>query len=362
MRESGSVRWAFSCTLCCSNKLCEYSVSRTTPTLADLAAAAGVSTMSASRALNNQPGISRRTREAILRVASEKGYVTNRVAQKLSSGQSGVIGVIALQLEHPFIIGVVNSVVRAAAAAGNEVLIYSHPEREKQPSSSVLHLLQQFTDGAVALPPYQAGFVEALARGRFPVAMVDSPPEHPELPCVAADDYGGARSAMNYLADLGHKRIAFVAGTENLGSAKERLRAYHEAVAVHGLARDAALVVPGHFTLAGGRVAALQLLALRKRPTAIFAANDLSAFGVMAALQEQGLRIPEDMSVVGFDDVPAASQVHPALTTVRQPMEGIGRAAVSTLLSQIAGLAPTSARVTLPTELIVRQSAAAPRR
>ncbi|WP_236610719.1 LacI family DNA-binding transcriptional regulator [Verminephrobacter aporrectodeae] len=331
------------------------------PTLADLAAAAGVSTMTVSRALNNQPGISPRTRDIILKVASEKGYTSNRVAQKLSSGQSRVIGVIALQLELPFIIGVVSSVVRAAAAAGNEVLIYSHPEREKQPSSSVLHLLQQFTDGAVALPPYHDGFVEALARGRFPVAMVDSPIDHADLSCVACDDYGGARSAMKHLADLGHKRIAFIDGVEKLGSAKERLRAYHEAVAVHGLARDPALLVPGHFSHAGGHAAALALLALRKRPTAIFAANDLSAFGAMAALQEQGLKIPQDMSVVGFDDAPAALHVHPALTTVRQPMEGIGRAAVSTLLSQIAGLAPDSVRVTLPTELMVRQSTAAPR-
>ncbi|ABM56726.1 LacI family DNA-binding transcriptional regulator [Verminephrobacter eiseniae] len=337
-------------------------MSRTTPTLADLAAAAGVSTMTASRALNNQPGIAQRTRAAILKVASEKGYVTNRVAQKLSSGQSGVIGVIALQLDIPFIIGVVNSVVRAAAAAGNEVLIYSHPEREKQPSSNVLQLLQQFTDGVVALPPYQPGFVEALARGRFPVAMVDSPLDHAQLPCVTADDYGGARSAMKHLAELGHKRIAFIAGSEQLGSAGERLRAYHEAVAVHGLVRDPALVVPGRYSLEGGRAAALALLALKKRPTAIFAANDLSAFGVMAVLQEQGLKIAQDMSVVGFDDVPAALHVHPALTTVRQPMEGIGRAAVSTLLSQIAGLAPDSARVTLPTELIVRQSTAPPQR
>src|SRR6218665_946146 len=113
---------------------------------------------------------------------------------------------------------------------------------------------------------------------------------------------------------------------------------------------------------ASNRAAALALLALKKRPTAIFAANDLSAFGVMAVLQEQGLKIAQDMSVVGFDDVPAALHVHPALTTVRQPMEGIGRAAVSTLLSQIAGLAPDSARVPLPTELIVRQSTAPPQR
>jgi LacI family transcriptional regulator len=286
----------------------------------------------------------------------------NRVAQKLSSGQSGVIGVIALQLDHEFIVAVVNSVVRAAAAAGTEVLIYSHPEREKLPSSTVINFLQQFTDGAVALPPFQPGLFESLSRGRFPVAMVDSPLGNVALPCVASDDYGGARSVMKHLADLGHRRVAFAAGLEGLQSSRERLRAYHEAVAVLGLVRDPALVVKGDFTPAGGRAAALELLALKKRPTAIFAANDLCAFGVMSALQEQGLKIPDDMSVVGFDDVPAASHVHPALTTVRQPMEAIGQAAVSTLLAQIAGVAPHSARVILPTELIVRQTTAAPRR
>lgn len=318
--------------------------------------------MTASRALNDQPGVAARTRQALLKVAAEKGYVANRVAQKLSSGQSGVIGVIALQLDVPFIIGVLNAVVRSAAAAGAEVLVYTHPEREKQPSGKVLQLLQQFTDGVVALPPYETDFVQALARGRFPVALVDSPPGQAQLSCVAGDDYGGARAAMAHLAALGHQRVAFVSGIETLRSAAERLRAYHEAVAVHGLAREAALVSPGHFSQAGGHAAALALLALKKPPTAIFAANDLSAFGVLAALQRQGLKIPQDMSVIGFDDLPAASHVHPALSTVRQPLEEIGRAVVSTLLAQIAGLAPGGARVTLPTELMVRESTAPPRR
>lgn len=337
-------------------------MSRTMPTLADLAAVAGVSQMTVSRALNNQPGVSQRTRESILKVASEIGYVTNRVAQKLSTGQSGVIGVLATELDHPFISGVVNSVVHAAAAAGNEVLIYSHTAREKLPSSNVMQLLQQFTDGVVAILPYQFGFVQALARGRFPVVMIDSPLEDTDLPTVASDSYGGARVAMKHLAELGHKRVAFVAGAEKLASSNDRLRAYEEAVAVHGLVRDKSLVVRGDYNIEVGRTAARQLLRLKNRPTAIFAANDLSAFGVMAVLQQQGLRIPEDISVVGFDDVPAASHVHPGLTTIRQPLEEIGRAAVAHLLSQIAGLAPATEKVTLPTELVVRGSTAAPRR
>ena len=179
---------------------------QSTPTLTDIAITAGVSAMTASRALNNKPGVSERTRAAILKVASDMGYVTNRVAQKLASGQSGVIGVVALQLDHPYIIGIVNSVVRAATSAGTEVLIYTHPEREKEPSGNVLQMLQQFTDGVVVLPPFQPGFLDELARGRFPVALVDSPLENSGLPSVAADDYAGARTAMSHLAELGHKR------------------------------------------------------------------------------------------------------------------------------------------------------------
>lgn len=334
----------------------------TAPTLAEVAAAAGVSTMTVSRALNGQPGVSQKTRDAIVRLASEMGYETNRVAQKLSSGQSRVIGVLTHQLDNPFVSSLVSGVVRAAAAAGNEVLIYSVVDRQQRPASAVLRLLQQFTDGVVALLPYESGLVDMLSAGRYPVVTIDHPGEHGPLPAVAADSYGGARLAMRHLAELGHKRVAFVCGAEQLESARQRHRAYDDAVSVFGLARDASLVLPGNYTLEGGRAAAERLLKLRKPPTAVFASNDFTAVGLMAVLQERGLKIPDDISVVGFDDLPIASQLHPALTTVRQPIEEMGRAAVNTLLALIAGLPAATAQVTLPTELVVRQSTAAPPR
>lgn len=331
------------------------------PTLAELAAAAGVSAMTASRALNDQRGVSRQTRDRIVKLASEMGYVTNRVAQKLSSGQSRVIGVLADHLDNPFISSLVTGVVRAAAAAGNEVLIYSLVDHEKRPTANVLKLLQQFTDGVVALLPYEFGYVQALTQGRNPVITIDNPREHSEFPSVAADSYGGARKAMSHLAELGHKRIAFVGGAEQLESAIQRHRAYDDAVSVLGLVRDPALVLKGNYSVEGGREAAERLLRLKKRPTAVFASNDLSAFGVMAVLQDHGLKVPEDISVIGFDDLPASSQMHPTLTTVRQPIEDLGRVAVNTLLAMIAGLHGTTTRVTLPTELIVRQSTSPPK-
>nr|WP_315189249.1 LacI family DNA-binding transcriptional regulator [uncultured Albidiferax sp.] len=335
---------------------------KTTPTLAEIATAAGVSTMTASRAINDQPGVSRSTRDAILKLAHNMGYVANRSAQKLSGGRSRVIGLLASDLGNAFTSSLVSGAVQAVAAAGNEVLIYSLLDRAQRPNDNVLQLLQQFTDGVIAILPYQFGFVESLSAAQVPVVTIDQHTEHAEFPSIAADSYGGARSAMLHLAELGHRRIAFITGDERMNSARDRHRAYDDAVAILGLERDPALVLSGDYSLGSGRTAAQQLLALPVRPTALFAANDLSAFGAMAVLQTAGLRVPQDISVVGFDDLEAASLVHPGLTTVRQPINEMGRAAANTLLALIAGLDVATQQVSLPTELVVRASTAAYKR
>ena len=336
-------------------------IKKNAPTLAELAAAAGVSTMSASRAVNLQPGVSRETREAILKLAAEMGYVPNRSAQKLSGGRTRVIGLLAADLDNTFISALVSGAVRAASATGHEVLIYSLVGNDRRPTTNVLQLLQQFTDGVIAVLPYQYGFVEGLAAARLPVITIDHHREHAEFPSIAADSYGGARGAMQHLAALGHRRIAFITGEEQLGSAQDRHRAYDDAVAILRLERDPTLVLRGDYTARGGREAGKKLLKMKDRPTAVFAGNDLSAIGAMSVLQSAGLRVPEDISIVGFDDLPAASQVHPALTTVRQPIAEMGRAAVNTLLAVIAGLEVATPQVALPTELVVRKSTAAMR-
>lgn len=175
---------------------------------------------------------------------------------------------------------------------------------------------------------------------------------------LAAVAYDGARSAVKHLIDLGHRRIGYITGDERLASAKDRHRAYVDTMAQQGLGRDASLIVKGDFTQKRGFEGTMKLLSLADPPTAIFAANDLSAFGAIAAIHESGLRVPDDISVVGFDDIPTAAQFYPALTTVRQPIHQIGRAAVNTLLARIAGIEPASPQVILPTELILRASTA----
>lgn len=333
-------------------------MARHNPTLAQIAAAAGVSAMTASRALAGQPGVSADVRAEIRRLADEMGYETNRVARKLASGSSRVIGVLASGLDTPIVAALVTAIARAGAAAGHDVLIDAIIDYERRPAGGVMQLLQQFTDGVIAVLPYEHGYVQALSRARIPVMTIDHPRAHAEFPSVAADSYGGARAALAHLAQLGHRRIAFIGGAPQLESSHERRRAYDDAVAVLGLARDASLVLDGDYTLEGGRRAAERLLKLKlkKQPTAVFAANDLSGFGAMAVLQQAGLRIPEDISVVGFDDIPAAAQWHPALTTVRQPVEELGGATVQTLLALISGLHAPTPQLILPTELVVRGS------
>jgi len=336
-------------------------MTRRNVTLAEVALAASVSPMTASRAINNRSGVSRQTREHVLRVAADLGYVVNRAAQKLSGGKSHIIGVIASDLENPFISALIAGTSEATWKAGYETLIYSHVEREKRPSGSVIQTLRQISDGVIAILPLEFGYLGELTSINIPVITIDHRGEHAEFPSVAANSYDGARTAVKHLLSLGHRRIAYISGDERLASARDRRQAYIDTMAQFGPEPDPALMVTGDFTQNRGFQATKELLLLSNPPTAIFAANDLSAFGAIAAIKEIGLRVPDDISVLGFDDIPAAAQFYPALTTVRQPLHQMSQSAVNILLALIAGIAPASPQVTLPTELVIRASTAAPR-
>ena len=330
-------------------------------TLAEVAKATGVTQMTASRALNNRPGVSREKRDEIQRIADQLGYVVSRQTLKFAENQSRIIGVITPELHNSFVTELVVGAGRAARMAGYEMLVYSLADSDHHPSKSVLSLVQQSTAGVVALLPYEYEYLDALVAARLPVITVDQRGQHSKFPSIAADSYDGARRATQHLFDLGHRRIAFVTGDERLGSALDRHRGYRDSLVLLGCVGDPKWVAKGDFTERGGYAAAKKLLALPERPTAIMTANDLSAFGVMAALRDAGLGVPEDISVLGFDDIPAASQIHPGLTTVRQPMQQMGRSAVNTLLAVIARLEPASSHIILPTELVVRGTTAPPK-
>lgn len=330
-------------------------------TLTEVALAAKVSPMTASRAINNRSGVSSKTKAHVLKVAADMGYVVNRAAQKLSGGRSHIIGVVATDINDPFNSALVASAGEAAWAAGYEILVYPHFEREKRPSGSVIQLLRQISDGVIALLPLEYGYLGDIASTHIPVITVEHSGRISEFPSIASDSYDGARMAMRHLVELGHRRIAFITGDERLASAEDRHRAYLESVAQYGLARDRSLVVTGDFSLTAGFSATRKLLSLKKPPTAIFAANDMSAFGAINAVREAGLSVPDDVSIVGFDDITAASQFYPPLTTIRQPIHQMGRSAVNTLLALIAGIEPALPQITLPTEIVIRASTGVPK-
>ncbi|SKA02209.1 LacI family DNA-binding transcriptional regulator [Consotaella salsifontis] len=341
----------------------EADAAHAAPTLAEIARVAGVSRMTASRAINNRPGVSQQVREDILRIADEMGYVINWMAQRLSSrrsgGSNGIIGVTA-QLHTPFAGEVVTAIGSAVRGVGQDLLVYSPPDSAGRPPGRVLDLLHQVADGVIAILPYQGDYLDALARARIPVVTIERRGEHDPFPWVSGDNYAGARLLMRHLMELGHRRIGFITGDNRMESARDRLRAYGDALREAGMADDPRLVAEGNYLQKGGFEGANYLLALEPRPTAIFAANDISAVGAAAAIHEAGLSVPGDISLAGFDDLPLAAQMKPGLTTVHQPLARMGRTAVKMLLERVMEPAAAPACVTVPVELVVRGSTAAP--
>lgn len=338
-------------------------MSKQAPTLAQVAKIAGVSQMTASRALNDKPGVSQETREQVLKIAADIGYIVNRSAQKLSGSRNGIIGIMTPVLDNHYVGELVVGVGRAARAQGYETLVYTLFDEDRHSHRSVLGLIKQFTDGVVAILPRESSYFNALAAAGVPVVAIDQRCSLDGFPSISVDSYGGAVRAVEHLAQLGHTRIGFVAGDESIEGVRDRRRGYLDALARLGLPSDPSLIAQGDLSQMRAFDAANSLLALPEPPTAIFAVNDLSAFGVIAAARERGLKVPRDVSVVGFDDIPMASQVHPPLTTIRQPFAQMGRAAVNTLLSQMDNEEAIAPRIVLPTELIARESTGpAPRR
>ena len=333
------------------------------PTIRDIAGAAGVSIATVSRVLNGRPDVSTATREAVLRVVKEQGFSMNRSARALSGGRTGLIGVTVpiVHLEY------FSRILWGASEALYEhdmrvVLCPTMHERERELSLLEM-LLQGTTDGALLLLTRESNdALTALERQGYPFVVLD--PRHPvseSTPAVSAGHLGGAKAATEHLLSLGHRRIGVITGPHGWMASIQRLDGYQVSLAAAGIASEPRLIAKGNFTNDSGYWGALELLSLRKPPTAIFAFNDEMAVGVMRAAAERGLEIPRDLSIVGFDDLEKTRIVAPALTTVRQPLAEMGRMAVS-LLTRLLERQPIEAmRVELATKLVVRESTASPR-
>lgn len=326
------------------------------PTITDVAAAAGVSVATVSKAVNGRYGVASETVDRVLAVVAELGYESSLIASSMRSRKTGVIGVLVADFE-PFSAEILKGVGEALRDSRHDLLAYSgsHGTAEGWERRSLSRLSGTLIDGAIMVTPTVVN-----VSAEVPLVAIDPHTGPADLPTVESDSYGGALHATRYLIELGHTRVGFIAGRPDLRSSIARDAGYRRALMVAGLPIDPALVGSGSYRQDAVRGAAIEMLRRTDRPTAIFAANDISAMEIMKVAAELGLAVPHDLSVIGFDDIPEASKMTPALSTIRQPMQALGAEAARLLLMLMSGETPPTTRVTLPTHLVPRATTAPP--
>ena len=295
---------------------------------------ANVSTATVSRTINGSAKVSPRTAERVLRTIEELNFYPDTNARALGSGRSNLFGLIISDITNPFFPELVKSFEDFAVANGQEVLIANtnyDPERMKL---CVRRMLQRKVDGvAVITSEMDEGLVADFSRRHIPLVFLDSADPGPGVSCVRIDYTAGIDAAVDHLIGLGHRRIAFISGPMRLASARVRYKAFMESTARDHLDRNPHLIEEGNHQVDGGHEAMLRILNSGAKPTAVLTSNDLTAIGAMGAIFESGLRVPDDISVVGFDDIQLSAFTMPPLSTVRLPRADIAKAAFNALLS-----------------------------
>jgi LacI family transcriptional regulator len=323
-------------------------------TIKDVALQAGVSVATVSKVINGRYGVSGATLARVQAVIDELGYESSLVAQSLRSRRTNVIGILVSDLE-PFSTELLKGAADALHGTGYELVVYSAGglarDRIGWERRYLSRVCGTLTDGAILVTPRVVD-VPTTA----PVVAVDPHAGTSALPTIDADNLRGATLATEYLIGLGHRRIGFIAGRSDLESSRLREQGYRDALATAGIEFDPGLVRNGEYRTESSVEPARELLGLSPAPTAIFAANDLSAIGTIEAADSLGLRVPEDVSVVGFDNIPESALNQPPLTTVSQPIQRMGFEAVRMLIGLIEGTHAGPLHVTLATDLVVRRS------
>jgi DNA-binding LacI/PurR family transcriptional regulator len=339
----------------------ERSAPRQRPTIYDVARLAGVSTATVSRALNGTGQIAPGTRATIEAAVEQLGYRPNTIARSLVTRSTQTIALLLPDITNPFYAALVSGIQQTALDHDHTMLLCTTEgdgEREEQ----YLRLLRaKQVDGALVdglvLPPYR---IARFVRDGFPIVCLDRDIDSTSIPLVQVDNRLGGRLAAEHLLGLGHSRIAHVTGLRALHISDDRLAGYRDGLAAAGIAADDRLVAEGRFTEEGGYEAARTLLETSPDMTAIFAANDLSALGVLNAIAVSGRRVPDDVSVVGFDDLRLSAFTSPPLTTIRQPAVEIARLATELLIGLTRGEDVEQMRHLLEPTLVVRGSTAPP--
>ena len=337
-------------------------------TISDVAQQAGVSIKTVSRVMNNEPGVRAGTRAKVLQVMADLRYRPSQSARSLAGARSFLIGLLYFDPSAAFVSGVQQGATMRCREAGYHLVVESMDDDAPDLREQVHRMVATLRpDGMILTPPLcdNPHVLKALREAGTPTVLVSPARQRKDMPSVRMDDVHAAQEITNLLVGLGHTRIAFVRGPEDQAASALRHRGFVLAMNAHGLAVEDDLVVEGNFRFDSGVAAAHRLLKLAARPTAVFASNDDMALGVLAAAHRQGLVVPDELNVAGFDDSPAARLIWPELTTVRQPVVEMARAAVEMLIAGANGEwtreAPLPAHLhrVLPHDVVVRDSTSA---
>jgi LacI family transcriptional regulator len=329
-------------------------------TVLDVAKRAGVSPMTVSRVVNGSGPVSPKLRARVEKALKETGYVPNSVARNLRTKRTDTIGLVMPDITNPFFTHVVRGMEVTAREAGLLLLLTNTDQRPDEEARVVSMLLQRQVDGLLAIPAGSCADTARLCQDAgVPLVIVDRRPETPgSIDVVRADAEGGAYQLGKLLAGLGHANVAVITGPAYVPTAVDRAAGFAKAVEEEGL--PAPIVVHGDFSLASGHDMTQDLMQLDPRPTAIFAANNFLAIGAQHAIEEMELNVPEDVALVGLDDLPTEMVTFPFLTVAAQPAEEMGRRAVELLVRRIKEPEGEPEEILLPTELTVRRSSGDP--
>mgnify|MGYP000545467871 CR=1 FL=1 len=326
-------------------------------TIREVARKAGVAAITVSRVINRSGYVSDETRQRVEQAIAELDYVPNVLARGLRSSRTHTLGLLVTDITNAFWTTVARGAEDAAVRSGYSVFLCNTDESASKQEQYLRALLSHRVEGVIIAPASSdRSALTALERARLPFVIVDRRVPGVDADLVLGDSLGGARMLVEHLLARGHRRIAHIGGPVGVSTADDREQGYREALMAAGIEVDPDLVQRGDYKLESGRRLMRQLLERSPLPTAVFAANNVLAVGALAALQERGLRVPEDMALVCFDDLPQASLIDPFLTVAAQPAYDLGATALRLLLARLADPYRPPETVMLPVQLVVRRS------
>jgi DNA-binding LacI/PurR family transcriptional regulator len=329
-----------------------------------IARAANVSIATVSRTINRKGNVNPKMAKRVLEAIDELDYFPNTQARALVSGRSRLLGIIVSEITNPFFPELIQGFEDIAVENGYEILVSSTNYDPKRMSHCIRRMLERKVDGvAVMIFGIEEPLLEQLAKRKLPLVFIDVGPRRPGISVLKVDYHHGIRQGVQHLAALGHRSIAFVSGPKKLHSAQSRVAAFSQSLQECGIVLDPNLIIEGDHTMEGGMDAMEKILATKLQPTAVMCSNDMTAIGVLHKLYRVGLRVPDDFSVIGFDDIHIAEVTTPPLTTIQMSRFELARAAVTALRTHAEGISGSDQKreFRIQTNLVVRESTAFPR-